>query len=109
MERKGVNIVKYICVRFKDEDFNLMKVCYVIVFGRWESESYWVNFWYYGDKMWRELLIESLMGRLNEEIRLIKDGFSDKKYGNFLMRVMRMELREDKFKKVVLMVLEGGR
>ncbi|KAK4674102.1 hypothetical protein QC763_117530 [Podospora pseudopauciseta] len=108
-ERKGVNIAKHIRARLKDEDPNLMKACYATALGRWESESYWANFWYHGDKTRRELLIESLMGRSNEEIRLIKDGFSDKKYGNSLTRAMRTELREDKFKKAVLMVLEGGR
>ncbi|KAK0668134.1 hypothetical protein QBC41DRAFT_226902 [Cercophora samala] len=108
-ERKGVNIAKHIRARLKDEDPNLMKACYATALGRWESESYWANFWYHGDKTRRELLIESLMGRSNEEIRLIKDGFSDKKYGNSLTRAMRTELREDKFKKAVLMALEGAR
>ncbi|KAK4194302.1 hypothetical protein QBC40DRAFT_290983 [Triangularia verruculosa] len=109
VEKKGVNIAKHIRARLKDEDPNLMKACYATALGRWESESYWANFWYHGDKTRRELLIESLMGRSNEEIRLIKDGFSDKKYGNSLTRAMRTELREDKFKKAVLMVLEEKR
>ncbi|KAK0723955.1 hypothetical protein B0T21DRAFT_414298 [Apiosordaria backusii] len=108
-ERKGVNIAKHIRARLKDEDPNLMKACYATALGRWESESYWANFWYHGDKTRRELLIESLMGRSNEEVRLIKDGFSDKKYGNSLGKAMRQELREDKFKKAVLMVLEEKR
>lgn len=108
-ERKGVNIAKHIRSRLKDEDANLMKACYATALGRWESEAYWANFWYHGDKTRRELLIEALMGRTNDEIRRIKDGFSDKKYGDSLTRCMRTELKEDKFKKAVLMVLEEQR
>jgi len=108
-ERKGVNIAKHIRARLKDEDPNLMKACYATALGRWESEAYWANFWYHGDKTRRELLIEALMGRTNDEIRRIKDGFSDKKYGDSLSRCMRTELKEDKFKKAVLMVLDEQR
>ncbi|KAH6630334.1 hypothetical protein B0J18DRAFT_364136 [Chaetomium sp. MPI-SDFR-AT-0129] len=108
-ERKGVNIAKHIRARLKDEDGNLMKACYATALGRWESEAYWANFWYHGDKTRRELLIESLMGRTNDEIRLIKEGFSDKKYANSLTKCMRTELKEDKFKKAVLMVLDEQR
>jgi len=108
-ERKGVNIAKHIRARLKDEDPNLMKACYATALGRWESEAYWANFWYHGDKTRRELLIEALMGRTNDEIRRIRDGFSDKKYGDSLTRCMRTELKEDKFKKAVLMVLDEQR
>ncbi|KAL0465320.1 annexin ANXC4 [Neurospora intermedia] len=108
-ERRGVNIAKHIRARLKDEDPTLMKACYTVALGRWESEAYWANFWYHGDKTRRELLIESLMGRTNEEICKIKAGFSDKKYGDSLVKCMKMELKEDKFKKAVLMVLEEKR
>ena len=108
-DRRGVNIAKHIRARLKDEDPNLMKACYATALGRWESEAYWANFWYHGDKTRRELLIEALMGRTNDEIRRIKDGFSDKKYGDSLTRCMRTELKEDKFKKAVLLVLEERR
>ena len=108
-DRKGVNVAKHIRARLKDEDPNLMKACYATALGRWESEAYWANFWYHGDKTRRELLIESLMGRTNDEIRAIKDGFSDKKYRDSLRRCMETELKEDKFKKAVLMVLEETR
>ncbi|KAK3693807.1 hypothetical protein B0T22DRAFT_52148 [Podospora appendiculata] len=108
-ERKGVNIAKHIRARLKDEDPNLMKACYATALGRWESEAYWANFWYHGDKTRRELLIESLMGRTNDEIRAIRNGFSDKKYGDSLSRCMKTELKEDKFKKAVLMVLDEAR
>ncbi|WYZ39237.1 hypothetical protein EsH8_III_001151 [Colletotrichum jinshuiense] len=108
-ERKGVNVAKHIRARLKDADPNLMKACYATALGQWESEAYWANFWYQGDKTRRELLIEALMGRTNHEIRLIKDGFSDKKYDNSLTKCMKTELKEDKFKKAVLMVLEERR
>lgn len=108
-DRKGVNVAKHIRARLKDEDPMLMKACYATALGRWESEAYWANFWYHGDKTRRELLIEALMGRTNEEIRAIKAGFSDKKYGNSLVRCMKTELKEDKFKKAVLLVLDETR
>ncbi|KAI5924455.1 hypothetical protein F4810DRAFT_663614 [Camillea tinctor] len=108
-ERKGVNVAKHIRARLKDEDPILMKACYTTALGRWESEAYWANFWYQGDKTRRELLIESLMGRSNDEIRRIKDAFSDKKYRDSLTLCMRTELKEDKFKKAVLLALEANR
>ncbi|KAK5991008.1 Annexin A11-like protein [Cladobotryum mycophilum] len=108
-DRKGVNIAKHIRARLKDEDPILMKACYAVALGKWESESYWANFWYQGDKTRRELLIESLMGRTNDEIRRIKDSFTDKKYDNSLTKCMKTELKEDKFKKAVLMVLDESR
>jgi hypothetical protein len=86
-----------------------MKACYSVALGKWESEAYWANFWYQGDKTRRELLIESLMGRTNDEIREIKDSFTDKKYDNSLTKCMRTELKEDKFKKAVMTVLEERR
>ncbi|TQV93394.1 hypothetical protein V2A60_010193 [Cordyceps javanica] len=108
-ERKGVNIAKHIRARLKDEDPMLMKACYSVALGMWESEAYWANFWYQGDKTRRELLIETLMGRTNDEIRCIKDAFTDKKYDNSLTKCMKTELKEDKFKKAVLTVLEERR
>jgi hypothetical protein len=104
-EKKGVNIAKHIKLRLKEEDPSLMKVCYACALGKWESEAYWANFWYQGDHSRRELLIESLMGRTNREIKQIKDGFSDKKYSDSLVKCMKTELKEDKFKKAVLLVL----
>ncbi|KAK2064728.1 annexin ANXC4 [Colletotrichum caudatum] len=108
-ERKGVNVAKHIRSRLKDSEPNLMKACYATALGRWEGEAYWANFWYQGDKTRRELLIESLMGRTNHEIHLIKEGFNDKKYDNSLTKCMKTELKEDKFKKAVLLVLEERR
>lgn len=108
-ERKGVNVAKHIRARLKDEDPLLMKACYATALGQWESEAYWANFWYHGDKTRRELLIESIMGRTNDEIRRIKDGFNDKKYRDSLTQCMKTELKEDKFKKAVLLVLDERR
>ncbi len=108
-EHKGVNVAKHIRARLRDEDPSLMKACYATALGRWESEAYWANFWYQGDKTRRELLIESLMGRTNDEIRRIKDAFADKKYRDSLAQCMRTELKEDKFKRAVLLVLEERR
>ncbi|KAI1374918.1 Annexin [Hypoxylon crocopeplum] len=108
-ERKGVNIAKHIRARLKDEEPTLMKACYTVALGKWESEAYWANFWYHGDKTRRELLIESLMGRSNYEVAQIKDAFSDKKYKDSLTLCMKTELKEDKFKRAVLMVLEEER
>ncbi|EJT81002.1 annexin ANXC4 [Gaeumannomyces tritici R3-111a-1] len=108
-ERKGVNVAKHIRSRLKDEDPSLMKACYSVALGRWESEAYWANYWYQGDKTRRELLIESLMGRANDEIHEIKSAFSDKKYDNSLRTCMKTELKEDKFKKAIMMVLDEQR
>lgn len=108
-ERKGVNIAKHIRARLKDEDPILMKACYTVALGKWESEAYWANTWYHGDKTRRELLIESLMGRTNREVAQIKEAFSDKKYRDSLTMCMKTELKEDKFKRAVLMVLEEKR
>ncbi|KAI1181308.1 Annexin [Nemania sp. FL0916] len=108
-DKRGVNIAKHIRLRLKDEDPVLMKACYATALGKWEADAYWANFWYQGDKTRRELLIESLMGRTNSEIRHIKDAFSDKKYKDSLVQCMKTELKEDKFKKAVLMVLEERR
>ncbi|KAL3420255.1 annexin ANXC4 [Phlyctema vagabunda] len=108
-DSRGVNIAKHIKMRLKEEDPLLLKACYVCALGRWESEAYWANFWYQGEKSRRELLIESLMGRTNREIHEIKEGFADKKYSNSLSKCMRTELKEDKFKKAVLLVLEEKR
>ncbi|CCU82033.1 annexin ANXC4 [Blumeria hordei DH14] len=107
-QKKGVNIAKHIKLRLKDQP-DLMKACYVCALGRWESEAFWANCWYQKEKSRRELLIESLMGRTNEEMRAIKKGFRDKKYEHSLVKCMRSELNEDKFKKAIMLALEEKR
>lgn len=107
-DMKGVNIAKHIKVRLKEDKY-FLKACYATALGQWESEAYWANSYYQGSQTSRELLIESLMGRTNDEIRRIKDAFRDKKYSDSLTRCMKQELKEDKFKKAVMMVLEEKR
>lgn len=107
-DHKGVNVAKHIKVRLK-EDKSFLKACYTTALGRYESEGYWANSYYQGSQTSRELLIEALMGRSNEEIRSIKAVFRDKKYSDDLVKCMKMELKEDKFKRAVLRVLEERR
>lgn len=49
------------------------------------------------------------MGRSNSEIRMIKDEFKDKRYADSLTRCMEKELKMDKFRVAILMVLEERR
>lgn len=107
-DMKGVNVAKHIKVRLKEDKY-FLKACYATALGRWESEAYWANSYYQGSQTSRELLIESLMGRTNGEVRLIKAAFRDKKYSDSLARCMRQELKDDKFKRAVLLVLEERR
>lgn len=103
---KGVNIAKHIKMKVTG---NLGKAAYAVALGRWESEAHWANFWYQSNSSRRELLIESLMGRSNSEIVKIKDAFSDQRYHNSLERCMQTELKKDKFRTAVLLVLEEKR
>ena len=88
---------------------NLGKACYATALGRWESEAYWANSWYQGGATRRELLIESLMGRTNSDIREIKNCFKDKRYNDDLERCMKAELKADKFRVAILLALEERR
>ncbi|KAF2397379.1 Annexin, partial [Trichodelitschia bisporula] len=106
IQGRGINIAKHIKLKTSG---NLCKICYVTALGRWESEGYWANFWYQSHSAQRELLIEALMGRTNAEIRNIKDGFRDKRYGDSLEKCMDKELKADKFRHAVLLVLEERR
>ena len=103
---KGINIAKHIKMKVPGY---LGKIAYATALGRWESEAYWANFWYQSGTSRRELLIESLMGRSNSEIRAIKEGFSDKRYSDSLEKCMQMELKKDKFRNAVLLALEEKR
>jgi hypothetical protein len=102
----GINIAKHIKMKLHG---NFRSICYVTALGRWESEGYWANFWYQSNTSKRELLIESLMGRSNAEIRLIKDSFKDKRYNDDLVRCMDKELKADKFRVAILKALEEQR
>ena len=103
---KGINIAKHIKMKVPG---NLGKIAYATALGRWESEAHWANFWYQSGTSRRELLIESLMGRTNADIRAIKDAFSDKRYNDSLEKCMQVELKKDKFRNAVLLALEERR
>ena len=103
---KGINIAKHIKMKVTG---NLGKIAYATALGRWESEAHWANFWYQSGTSRRELLIESLMGRSNAEIRKIKEAFSDKRYNDSLVKCMETELKKDKFRNAVLLALEEKR
>ncbi|KAJ9625428.1 hypothetical protein H2204_010401 [Knufia peltigerae] len=103
---QGINICKHVKSRLPG---NLGKACYATALGRWESEAYWANSWYQGGASRRELLIESLMGRSNSDIREIKNCFKDKKYSNDLEKCIRTELKADKFRMAILLALEERR
>lgn len=100
---KGINIAKHIKMKVPG---TLGKIAYATALGRWEGEAHWANFWYQSGTSRRELLIESLMGRTNSEIRAIKQAFSDKRYNDSLVKCMETELKKDKFRHAVLLVLE---
>ena len=103
---QGINIAKHIKMRVPG---NLGKAAYATALGRWESEAYWANSWYQGGATRRELLIESLMGRSNSDIREIKNCFKDKRYADDLERCMKAELKADKFRAAILLALEERR
>ncbi|KAF2757531.1 Annexin [Pseudovirgaria hyperparasitica] len=102
----GINVAKHIKMKTSG---NFGKLCYVTALGRWESEGYWANTWYQSGNARRELLVECLMGRGNVEMREIKAAFKDKRYNDDLVRCMEKELKADKFRKAVLLALEGRR
>ena len=103
---KGINVAKHIKMKVTG---NFGKVAYATALGRWESEAHWANTWYQSGSSRRELLIESLMGRTNVEIRNIKAAFSDKRYNDSLEKCMQTELKKDKFRHAVLLALEERR
>ncbi|PGG98855.1 hypothetical protein AJ80_09451 [Polytolypa hystricis UAMH7299] len=106
IQGKGINLTKHIKANVPG---NFGKVCYATSLGRWESEAHWANFWYRSNSTRRELLIESLIGRTNAEIREIKKCFRDKRYGDDLEKCMKAELKADKFRTAILLALEERR
>ena len=103
---QGVNLAKHIKMRVTG---NPGKVMYATALGRWESEAYFANSYYFSGKVSRELLIESLMGRPNSDIREIKRVFKDKKYDDDLVKCIKAELKADKFRTALLLALEERR
>ena len=108
LQGKGINMAKHIRLRL-GSGTAFGKACYATALGRWESEAYWANCYYQSSTSRRELLIESLFGRSNDEIAEIKRCFRDSRYGDSLERCMRAELKADKFRTAVLLALEGRR
>ncbi|EZF31392.1 annexin [Trichophyton mentagrophytes] len=106
MTRKGVNMAKHIKMVIPG---NFGKVCYATALGQWESEALWANFWYQSSRTRHELLIESLIGRPNAEIKEIKACFRDKRYQDNLELCMQTELKADKFRVAVLLALQEKR
>ncbi|KAK6008559.1 hypothetical protein QM012_000462 [Aureobasidium pullulans] len=106
VQGRGINIAKHMKMKLSG---NFGKAVYVCALGRYESEGYWANFWYQSHSSRRELLIESLMGRTNAEIRQITESFRDKRYNDDLVRCMEKELKPDKFRVAVLTALEARR
>lgn len=103
---KGINIAKHIKAKVPG---HLGKAAYATALGRWESEANWANVWYNGSAARNELLIESLVGRSNQEIREIKNSFKDKRYNDDLEKCMKAELKADKFRTAILLALEERR
>ncbi|KAM5442540.1 hypothetical protein MferCBS31731_002418 [Microsporum ferrugineum] len=106
MTRKGVNMAKHIKMVVPG---NFGKVCYATALGQWESEALWANFWYQSSRTRHELLIESLIGRPNAEIKEIKACFRDKRYHDNLELCMQTELKADKFRVAILLALQEKR
>jgi hypothetical protein len=104
---KGINLAKHIRLKLGNSTFG--KVCYATALGRWESEAFWANCYYQSSTSRRELLIESLFGRSNSEIRAIKECFRDSRYLDSLEKCMKAELKADKFRTAVLLALEETR
>ena len=104
---KGINMAKHLRLKLGSTSFG--KACYATALGRWESEAHWANCYYQSGSSRRELLIESLMGRRNSEIRAIKECFRDSRYVDSLEKCMKAELKADKFRTAVLLALDERR
>lgn len=103
---QGINLSKHIKARIPN---NLGKLLYATSLGQYESDAYWANCFYQSGAARRELIIESLIGRTNQQIREIKDAFKDKKYDDDLEKCMRAELNTDKFRDAILLALQERR
>lgn len=103
---QGINMSKHIKSRVTG---HLGKAAYATSLGQYESDAYWANCFYQSGASRRELLIESLMGRTNQQIREIKNFFKDKKYDDDLEKCLKAELKADKFRSAILLALEERR
>ncbi|RPB26566.1 Annexin [Terfezia boudieri ATCC MYA-4762] len=99
-----VNIAKHIKMQCGTGAFG--KIAWATALGPYESEGWFANSWYQKAISRNELLIEALVGKTVQEIRKIKKGFKDDKYGNSLERAVKNELAAHKFRGVILMTLD---
>lgn len=99
-----VNIAKHIKMQCGTGAFG--KIAWATALGPYESEGWFANSWYQKAVSRNELLIEALVGKTVQEIRKIKKGFKDDKYGNSLERAVKSELAAHKFRGVILMTLD---
>lgn len=99
-----VNIAKHIKMQCGTGAFG--KIAWATALGPYESEGWFANSWYQKAISRNELLIEALVGKTVQEIRKIKKGFKDDKYGNSLERAVKSELAAHKFRGVILMTLD---
>lgn len=106
IQGQGINMSKHIKARVGGY---LGKAVHACSLGQYESDAYWANCFYQSGASRRELLIESLMGRTNQQIREIKNFFKDKKYDDDLEKCMKAELKADKFRTAILLALEERR
>ena len=101
---QGLNLAKHILVRVPG---NFAKACHSTALGQWDSEAYFIRM-YLDNPHRRELLIETLVGRTNEEIEKIKACYKAY-YGDSLDRVMKSELKADKFRMAIILALTESR
>lgn len=106
LQDRGVNIAKHIRMKIPGV---FGKIDYVTALGRWESEAYSADYSYQSSDVRRELLIETLLSRTNQEIKLIKASSKDKRYNDNLTRCMKEELKVDKFQLAVFLALDEQR
>lgn len=100
---RGVDLAKHIKTKVAG---NIGKIAYVTASGRWESEAYWLNFWNKPGRDMVDMLIESLMGRTNEEIRLIKKPFRGVQGDDSLKHFLERELEQYSSRAAILLALQ---
>src|SRR5690606_28360776 len=86
---RNVHLVKHLK---KELSGAFGKIAWICALGPYESEGWWANTWYQKSITKDDILIEALMGKTLHEIREIKKGFRDAKYGNDLVRALQAEL-----------------
>lgn len=103
---RGVNLAKHLKSVFTTST-PFGKVVFAVALGPYESEAWFANSWYQKRETRNELLIESLMGRSNDEIARIKAAFRDAKYESSLENAVQEEIPNNKFRLAVMLQLAG--